>query len=68
MAENIETNIDRNEQANIGGFEISRRGKDSLSLNDQEEPDGLTLKQAAFIYFGGLALLIGGMVVVGLST
>lgn len=54
----------------------NRRADENTSLReteggapeDDKAPDGLTLKQAAVIYFGGLALLIGGMVVVGLST
>ena len=55
----------------------NRRADENTSLRetegggapeDDKAPDGLTLKQAAIVYFGGLALLIGGMVVVGLST
>lgn len=55
----------------------NRRANENMSLRengDGSAPEedkasgGLTLKQAAVIYFGALAFLIGGMVVVGLST
>jgi hypothetical protein len=45
-----------------------RENGDGSAPKEDKAPDGLTLKQAAVIYFGGIALLIGGMVVVGLST
>lgn len=41
---------------------------DSSAFNDDTANEGLTLKQAAFIYFGGMALFIAGMVVAGLAT
>lgn len=45
-----------------------RKNGDGSAVEEDKAPDGLTLKQAAVIYFGGLALLIGGMVIVGLAT
>ena len=45
-----------------------RENEDGIAPEEDKASGGLTLKQAAVIYFGGLALLIGGMVVVGLST
>lgn len=45
-----------------------RENGDGSAPKEDKAPGGLTLKQAAVIYFGGLALLIGGMVVVGLSA
>lgn len=41
---------------------------DDSALDHEKALDGLTLKQAAFIYFGGMALFIAGMVVAGLAT
>lgn len=46
---------------------LSENG-DVSAPEEEKEPSGLTLKQAAVIYFGGLALLIGSMVFVGLLT
>lgn len=45
-----------------------RKNGNGSTPEEDEAPDGLTLKQAAVIYFGGLAFLIGGMVIVGLAT
>ncbi|OOY18536.1 hypothetical protein BMI86_20555 [Thioclava sp. DLFJ5-1] len=45
-----------------------RQNEDGSAPEEDKASGGLTLNQAAVIYFGGLALLIGGMVVVGLST
>ena len=45
-----------------------RKTGDGSAPEEDKAPDGLTLKQAAVIYFGGLAFLIGGMVIVGLAT
>lgn len=41
---------------------------DSSAFDNEKVPDGLTLKQAAVIYFGGMALFIAGIVVAGLAT
>lgn len=49
-------------------IETSRSRADSHSLNDLKTTAGLTLKQAAVIYFGGLSLLIFGLVVAGFAT
>ena len=55
-------------RAEAGDRETSKSGEDSQSLYDEKKRDGLTLKQAAVIYFGGFALLIGGILVAELAT
>lgn len=68
MPKTLKKNIEPIGQAKIRAIETSRLGEDRHSLNEQKKPDGLTLKRAAVIYFGGLSLLILGLLVVGFAT